>query len=72
MNESKNDISECSPIAANIIGPVTATRALHIRLYVATFEMLPPNIEVMTGAAVAVGIKKQMNTPSASVRFQKR
>ncbi len=29
--------------------------------------MLPPNIDVITGAAVAVGINTQMNTPSATV-----
>ncbi len=72
LNESKNVISGWSPIAANTNGPAIATTALQSRLYVATFDMLPPSIEVMTGAAVAVGIKKQIKTPSARVRFHKK
>lgn len=55
------------PIAANIIGPIIATTILQRSEYVATKDILPPNMEVMTGAAVAVGINTQINIPAAII-----
>ena len=57
-------ISGLSPIAASTTGPATAIKALQSNEYVATKEILPPSIDVITGAAVAVGIKTQIKTPS--------
>lgn len=48
-------------------GAVIAIVKLHNREYVATLVMLPPNMLVMTGAAVAVGIKKHIKAPAAIV-----
>lgn len=52
-------------------GAATATTRLLSKEYVAIFVTLPPSIPVITGAAVAVGMKKQMNAPAAMFGFMK-
>ena len=47
-------------------GAVNATVMLHNSEYLAILVMFPPSMPVITGAAVAVGMKKQMNAPAAT------
>ena len=49
-----------------------ATAILLIRLYEISVGTFPPSIPVMTGAAVAVGQKRQMKVPSAMIPKIKR
>lgn len=47
------------------MGERSATVMLLSKLYVANVVRLPPNMNVMTAAAVAVGAKIHINVPSA-------
>lgn len=51
-------------------GAVRAIAMLHSNEYVATLVILPPSILVITGAAVAVGMKKHINAPAATVALK--
>lgn len=55
-----------------IIGDKMATAILLIRLYEISVGTFPPSIPVMTGAAVAVGQKRQMKVPSAMIGSQNK
>ena len=52
-------------------GATNAMLRLLIRLYVASVATLPPNIPVMTAAAVAVGANIHINAPSAMIGSKK-
>jgi hypothetical protein len=54
-------------MAASIIGAINATTMLHRSEKIATAVTSPPSIRVTTGAAVAVGINTQINTPLATI-----
>ena len=58
---------QLSPIIENNSGASTATDMLLNIENVATRAMLPPSIDVMTGAAVAVGQKTHINVACATV-----
>ena len=66
-NDSKNGIVPCAPIKEKITGEVRATVILLRRLYVAKQAISPPNIPVITAAAVAVGANMQIKVPSATI-----
>ena len=52
-------------------GAVKATNILHKRLYPTSKDKFPPNIAATTGADVAVGQKRQMNAPCATIGSNK-
>ena len=66
-NDCTKVISGCIPTAASTAGPMTATATLLTSEKVARVDREPPNIDVITGAAVAVGTKTQINTPVATI-----
>lgn len=65
-------MSACIPMNEKIIGDKMATAILLIRLYEISVGTFPPSIPVMTGAAVAVGQKRQMKVPSAMIGSQNK
>ena len=66
-NDSQNGIVPCVSMKEKMMGDVRATVILLRRLYVAKQAISPPNIPVITAAAVAVGANIQINVPSAII-----
>ena len=67
VSVSMNGISASEPMRVKNTGARMATVMLEMMENVARRGTLPPSIPVITGAAVAVGQKTQMNVPLGEV-----